>query len=66
VVARERAQNAHTSVTKMIAARRADRRVGRPRPGVQGCLGRVVRFAVLGRSAGTLQRVGTLRAWTCG
>lgn len=36
MVARERAQNAHTSVTKMSAARRADRRVGRPRPGDQG------------------------------
>jgi hypothetical protein len=29
VVARERAQNAHTGVTKMSAARRADRHVRR-------------------------------------
>src|SRR2546423_9396087 len=34
--------------------------------GVQGCLGRVVRFAVLGRSAGTLRRGGYLPAWDFG
>jgi hypothetical protein len=50
VVARERAQNAHTSVTKMSAARRADRRVGRPRPGDQGRAARRSGTYVLGQS----------------